>query len=41
MKIYSYEGKKNICGERVRARRLRLRMSQSDLAAQLDRKSVV
>ena len=32
MKIYSYEGKKNICGERVRARRLRLRMSQSDLA---------
>ena len=35
MKIYSYEGKKNICGERVRARRLRLRMSQSDLAAQL------
>ena len=35
MKIYRYEGKKNICGERVRARRLRLRMSQSDLAAQL------
>ena len=35
MKIYSYEGKKNICGERVRARRLRLRMSQGDLAAQL------
>lgn len=35
MKIYDFEGKKNICGERVHEARCRLRMTQSDLAAQL------
>lgn len=35
MKIYDYNGKKNICGERVHEARCRLRMTQSDLAAQL------
>lgn len=35
MKIYDYNGKKNICGERVREARLKRRMSQSDLAAKL------
>lgn len=35
MKIYDYNGKKNICGERVRQARVRQRISQSDLAARL------
>lgn len=35
MKIYDYNGKKNICGERVHEARCRLRLTQSDLAAQL------
>ena len=35
VKIYEYEGKKNICGQRVHEARTRLRLTQSDLAAQL------
>lgn len=35
MKIYDYNGKKNICGERVHEARCKLRMTQSDLAAKL------
>ena len=35
MKIYDYGGKKNICGERIHEARCRMRMTQSDLAAQL------
>ena len=35
MKIYNYDGKKNICGERIHEARCRLRMTQSDLAAKL------
>lgn len=35
MKIYDYNGKKNICGDRVHEARRRLRLTQSDLAAQL------
>ena len=35
MKIYDYNGKKNICGNRVREARQKLRLSQSELAAQL------
>lgn len=35
MKIYDYNGKKNICGDRIRQARQRRRLSQSDLAAQL------
>ncbi len=35
MKIYMYEGKKNICGKRIHEARTRLRITQSDLAAQL------
>lgn len=35
MKIYDWNGKKNICGDRVHEARQRLRMTQSDLAAQL------
>lgn len=35
MKIYDFNGKKNICGERVHEARRRLHLTQSDLAAQL------
>ena len=35
MKIYDYEGKKNICGNRVHEARRSLKMTQSDLAAKL------
>ena len=35
MKIYDYQGKKNMCGGKIREIRLRKRMSQSDLAAKL------
>lgn len=35
MKIYDYNGKKNLCANRVRLARQRLRLSQSDLAARL------
>ena len=35
VKIYDYNGKKNICGDRVHEARCRHRLTQSDLAAQL------
>ena len=35
MKIYSYKGKKNLCGERIREARLKRRITQEDLAAKL------
>lgn len=35
MKIYDYKGRKNLCGDRVREARARKRMTQADLAAQL------
>lgn len=35
MKIYDYEGRKNVSGERIRQARLKQRLSQTDLAAQL------
>ncbi len=35
MKIYDYNGKKNICGERIHEARCRLRLTQGDLAAKL------
>lgn len=41
MKIYSYKGKKNVCGERVREARLKYRLSQSDLAARLQIEGVL
>ncbi len=41
MKIYDYNGKKNICGEKVRQARLKRRMSQSDLAAKLQLENVI
>lgn len=35
MKIYDYNGRKNLCGNRVREARARLRITQEDLAARL------
>lgn len=35
MKIYDYEGKKNICGERIKEARFKRRVTQSDLSARL------
>ena len=35
MKIYDYNGRKNLCGQRVYEARCKLRMTQSDLAAKL------
>lgn len=35
MKIYTYKGKKNLCGEKIRLARLKKRITQSDLAAKV------
>ena len=35
MKIYDYNGRKNICGQRIHETRCSLRLTQSDLAAKL------
>ena len=35
MKIYDYNGKKNICGKRVKEARRKMGLSQQELAAQL------
>ena len=41
MKIYDFDGKKNICGLRVREARKSLGLSQGDLAARLQVSGVV
>ena len=41
MKIYDYNGKKNISGERIREARLKLRLSQSELAARVQGEGVI
>lgn len=41
MKIYDYNGKKNVCGERVHEARRRLKLSQADLAARLQVSGVI
>ena len=35
MKIYDYNGKKNVCGDRIHEARCKHRMTQSELAAKL------
>lgn len=40
MKIYDYDGKKNICGERLRQARVVKRLRQEDLAARIQLKGV-
>lgn len=41
MKIYDFNGKKNISGERIREARLKLRLSQSDLAAKMQVEGII
>ena len=41
MKIYDYNGKKNICGDRVHEARCRHRLTQSDLAARLQLAGII
>ena len=41
MKIYDYNGKKNICGDRVLEARCKLRLTQSDLAARLQVNGII
>ena len=41
MKIYDFDGKKNICGARIKQVRKTLRLSQEDLAAKLQVSGVV
>jgi len=41
MKIYDFDGKKNICGARVKEARKRLGLTQDDLAARLQVSGVV
>lgn len=35
MKIYDYNGKKNICGEKIRQARAKKRLTQDNLAAKM------
>ncbi len=41
MKIYDFNGKKNICGQRVKQARKKLGLSQADLAARLQIEGVI
>ena len=41
MKIYDYNGRKNICGKKVKLARKNNRLSQSDLATKLQLAGVV
>ena len=41
MKIYDFNGKKNICGNRIHEARCKLRLTQSDLAAQLQINGII
>lgn len=41
IKIYDYNGKKNICGDRIHEARCKLRLTQSDLAAQLQVNGII
>lgn len=41
MKIYTYNGKKNISGNRIRQARLKMQLSQSQLAARMQVEGIV
>ena len=41
MKIYDYNGKKNVCGDRVHEARCKMRLTQSDLAARLQLSGII
>ena len=40
MRVYEYEGKRNISGERIHQHRTTLRLSQADLAARMQVRGV-
>lgn len=41
MKIYDYNGQKNICGSRIREARIKKRISQADLAARMQIEGII
>lgn len=41
MKIYDFDGKKNLSGDRVHQARTAMRLTQSDLAARMQVKGVI
>ena len=41
MKIYDYNGRKNICGNRIREARVRRKLSQADLAAKMQTEGII
>lgn len=41
MKIYDYNGKKNMCGDRIRQARCIRKISQADLAARLQVNGII
>lgn len=41
MKIYDYDGNKNICGERIHEARCKMRLTQNDLAARLQINGII
>ena len=41
MKIYTYNGRNNLCGQRVRTARLAKSLTQQDLAAKLQTEGIV
>ena len=41
MKIYDYNGKKNISGDRIREARQKMRLSQTDLAVRMQVEGVL
>lgn len=41
MKIYDFNGSKNVCGKRVKAERKKLKLSQEELAARLQLKGII
>lgn len=41
MKIYDYEGKKNLCGNKIKEARRQKKMSQSELAAKMQVEGII
>ncbi len=41
MKIYDYNGKKNICGKRIKEARKKINLSQENLAAKLQIEGII
>lgn len=41
MKIYDYNGKKNICGSRIKEARKKLGLTQTELAAQMQINEII